>query len=387
VSDYVSSSSEMLHVFISFSHEDGNFANTLKHDLSQTGFESWMDIERLLRAETWQETIDVHIRKAFVLIAILSPAASTSTCCIYEWSFASGRGIPVIPLIVKPTKLHPRLETLKRHDFSNSAIQPWSGLLEQIKQIQGTNAPIRDTEIDRGILPWLDDLYSEDPRLRLAAVNALGESRNPLAVPDLLGALGDDDRETRLAILRAIGKIADPRALPRLLYILRHHPDSQMREAAAESLGQMDDARVIPGLIAALADKNETVHHTARRALVERGDQALARLAADLQHPNWKVRQVAAQTLGEVGGITSLNALLSAIDDSDVDVRIATIRALGDIDEPSAVSSLVKSLYSEHNQRWRITGMILLSLKRIGTQEALAAVEAWRKQQKKPEHY
>ncbi|MBZ0289606.1 MAG: HEAT repeat domain-containing protein, partial [Anaerolineae bacterium] len=170
-------------------------------------------------------------------------------------------------------------------------------------------------------------------------------------------------------------------------YILRYHPDSQMRAAAVEALVEIDDARVISGLIAALSDKNETVHHSARHALMNKGDGALNRLADELHNPNWKIREVAAHTLGEVGGLTSFNQLVGVVDDPDIDVRIATIRALGDIGEPAAVPILIKALHSAYNGRWRVAAMILLSLKRIGTPEALAAVDGWHKQPNKPEYY
>jgi HEAT repeat protein len=296
-----------------------------------------------------------------------------------------GLRIPVIPILLKRTSVHLRLETVQRWDFTNPAVRPIDKLIDQLKQIQSAKSPQAETE--NGILPALDDLYSEDRELRLAAVTRLGECPNPLSVPHLLGVLGDDDRDIRLAIVRALGKIADIRALPRLLYIVRHHPDSQLRTAAVEALGQIDDARVIPGLIAALSDKNETVHHVARQALVNKGDDALNRLADELHNPNWKIRQVAAQTLGEIGGTASLNQLIAIINDADIDVRIEVIRALGAVGDPAAVPYLVRALHDENNGRWRVTAMILLSLKTIGTPEALSVIEAWHQQQKKPQVY
>ncbi|MBZ0290821.1 MAG: toll/interleukin-1 receptor domain-containing protein, partial [Anaerolineae bacterium] len=188
----------MSHVYISYAHDDREFANSLKGDLDAAGFETLLDIDRLVRAEFWQEVTDLHIRQASAVITILSPAASLSACCNYEWAFALGLRIPVIPILLKRTPVHLRLETVQRWDFTNPAVRPIDKLVDQVKRIQSASAPTHEAEPERGILPLLDDLYSEDRDLRLAAVIALGNQSNSQVVPHLLGALGEDDREIRL---------------------------------------------------------------------------------------------------------------------------------------------------------------------------------------------
>jgi hypothetical protein len=99
-------------VFISYSHNDSDFAELLKGKLEQAGFEVWLDEERLRAGEDWREEIDAALINASCLVLILSPAALNSQYVMYEWSFAWGAGKKVVPILLRKwdtsMHIHPR---------------------------------------------------------------------------------------------------------------------------------------------------------------------------------------------------------------------------------------------------------------------------------------
>jgi hypothetical protein len=123
----------MAHVFISYSHEDSDFAEVLINKIEKEGLSVWADNDKLNAGEDWRSTIDQAIKEAFVLIVVMSPAAKSSEYVTYEWAFAWGAGVKVIPVLFKPTELHPRLETLQYLDFTNRSFRPWDKLVRLVK--------------------------------------------------------------------------------------------------------------------------------------------------------------------------------------------------------------------------------------------------------------
>ena len=121
------------HVFISYKHEDGDFAENLTNRVHMAGFKTWVDDDKLRAGEDWRAEIDQAIKSAFALIVIMTPEAKASEYVTYEWSFAWGAGVKVIPVVLKSTPLHPRLETLQYLDFTNFTSRPWDKLIAVIK--------------------------------------------------------------------------------------------------------------------------------------------------------------------------------------------------------------------------------------------------------------
>lgn len=120
-------------IFISYKHEDSDFAEVLINRVEKAGFKVWIDSDQLHVGEDWRSEIDQNIKNSFALIVIMSPEAKTSEYVTYEWAFAWGAGIKVLPVLYKSTPLHPRLETLQHLDFTNLTIRPWSKLIEALK--------------------------------------------------------------------------------------------------------------------------------------------------------------------------------------------------------------------------------------------------------------
>ena len=122
------------HVFISYKHEDSDFAENLTNRVRNAGFKTWVDNDELAAGEDWRSSIDESIKNAFALIVIMTPEAKASEYVTYEWAFAWGAGIKVIPILYKNTPLHPRLEALQYLDFTSRTNRPWDALFNALKK-------------------------------------------------------------------------------------------------------------------------------------------------------------------------------------------------------------------------------------------------------------
>ncbi len=137
------------HVFISYKHEDSDFAEVLIYRVEKAGFQTWVDSDKLAAGEDWRNGIDESIRNAFALIVIMTPEAKASEYVTYEWAFAWGAGIKVIPILYKSTQLHPRLEALQYLDFTSRTNRPWDALLNVLKKatpIAPSDVPLTNPE-------------------------------------------------------------------------------------------------------------------------------------------------------------------------------------------------------------------------------------------------
>jgi hypothetical protein len=123
------------HVFVSYDQEtDRDFVENMIGKISLAGFPTWHDQEIGI-GEEWRTAIDTAIRNSFVFIVVMTPEASESPYITYEWAYARGQGIKIIPIFLRETKLHKRLGTFQYLDFTQKN-RPWARLLEEIKLAQ-----------------------------------------------------------------------------------------------------------------------------------------------------------------------------------------------------------------------------------------------------------
>jgi hypothetical protein len=133
----------MAHVFISYKRTTANrrLVGRMSERLRNAGFEVWVDTRKLRAGQDWREEIDQAIREALALIVILTPEAVASQYVTYEWAFAMGVGIPVIPILREQTELHPRLVGLHYLDFTVGDSLHWEDLIERLEEIRGEESP------------------------------------------------------------------------------------------------------------------------------------------------------------------------------------------------------------------------------------------------------
>lgn len=126
----------MKHIFLSYSPKDVRYMSTMRDNLMRIGYRPWIDPDPR-PGQDWRFAIDDAIRASDALIVIVSPAAAESTYVTYEWSLALGAGVPVIPVIFRPARMHPRLSTLEHFDFTGFTDERhfWDYFMREIQRI------------------------------------------------------------------------------------------------------------------------------------------------------------------------------------------------------------------------------------------------------------
>jgi HEAT repeat protein len=120
---------------------------------------------------------------------------------------------------------------------------------------------------------WARDLIdvafaSDDRRLRISAVHAMGRSADAAWLSSVTAQLEDDDAEMRFEAATAAGAIGDPEAIPYLVPLL-HDEDVETQMAAINSLGQIGGEDAKEALKELLAEGEERILEAATEALAE----------------------------------------------------------------------------------------------------------------------
>ena len=257
-------------------------------------------------------------------------------------------------------------------------------------------------------VPALGDLLA-DSRLAVvkSAADALRKIGDASATPALIQAWENGHRDARPAVAQALGEIADPAAVPSLLQTLREsgHPD--LRIAAALALYQVDPSKQ------AVATSTLTEALTPDKRILDRIDAALALYQVDAskvdvvmdvlrtglstkpKYSSWLMpvmvphiqnnyiidgdpRRQAALAIAAIGApakemVPVLIKMCRNHDRQYAALDRAVEDALANIGAPS-VSALIPVLEDEkYMTRYKVSNL----LKRIGTPEALRAVEAY----------
>ena len=108
----------------------------MKLRLERIGFAAWIDTDRLEPGIDWRQEIDDAIKRSIAVVAIMSPETRESEYVTYEWAFAWGANLRVIPIMLRETPLHPRLAALQYVDFTNRRARPWDRLIETLQGLK-----------------------------------------------------------------------------------------------------------------------------------------------------------------------------------------------------------------------------------------------------------
>jgi hypothetical protein len=118
--------------FISYASEDAIFADLVKMKLKDAGITVWLDHGKLRVGDEWRKVIDEGISSSNSIIVIITPKSCQSSYVTYEWAYALGKGLKIIPLLLKDAEIHPRLDVLQYLDFRNQREGPWEVLFREI---------------------------------------------------------------------------------------------------------------------------------------------------------------------------------------------------------------------------------------------------------------
>jgi len=126
----------MSHVFISYSHDNQDWCFALDGRLRAENFDTFVD-ESIRPSFELRNILQTALDRAFAIVIICTKSSMESPEVSFEWAYAMGKGIPIIPLIYEPNcNLHPRLQTIKNLDFSEPRQRHWHELINFLREIR-----------------------------------------------------------------------------------------------------------------------------------------------------------------------------------------------------------------------------------------------------------
>ncbi|WP_254564733.1 HEAT repeat domain-containing protein [Oscillatoria sp. HE19RPO] len=205
-------------------------------------------------------------------------------------------------------------------------------------------------------------MQDENPHKRESAIKIAGYFAYPNCI-DLLFELCQDpfERVRRAAIEHLPYLEQEDRALAVLSAALTHDTPP-VRAAAARALGEMEEARVGEYLLGALQDEDSWVRYYAVSAIAKLRnategvrEEGLFEILQDLalSDPANPVRAAATEALGYLGREKAVPILAAIAEEEgqDEDLVRAALRALGRIEDPSALAPLLNALNSPQAER------------------------------------
>ncbi len=190
----------------------------------------------------------------------------------------------------------------------------------------------------------LDAIQSADPGFAASAIAFSHSLPGPAATIALARLLPSLPYPSQELLVRALGERRDPAALPAVLATSRHE-QAPVRLAAWEALGSLGDASVVPPLLAAAAGPRGPEAQAARASLTRlpaaNVNDALLHAAT---HGDTPPRLEAIRALARRKASPAVDPLLHLAADPQAPVREAALRALGDLVSPAHLGALVSLL-------------------------------------------
>jgi len=335
------------------------------------------------------------------------PQSAQSVYVSYEWAFALGAGVPVIPLLLNLTysALHPRLSTTQGLDFSGS--RPWDNLLTSLKEIAAAERPFTvrvPRDAPAAVQQAARSLDSVDFKERESAIQSLGQMNHPTAMDALAEALRHPTQQVRLQAaiqliafhdarsLRTLlesqqwkGQEVEPwriamigeSAVPGLVEALGHE-DRRVRLCAVRALGAFHSRAAVLALAARLDDPDQEFRRDAIWALTKTGPfEAVPALRQALLGSVGNVRSSLVIALGKCGGKSVTPDLIELARDPDRDVRHAAVCSLEQIRDAASVPALIEALADSYDQ---VGAVAAKGLDAIGDPRSIPGmIEAWGK--------
>jgi len=210
----------------------------------------------------------------------------------------------------------------------------------------------------------------ENHLVRAGVANLFGNTKIKESVDPLIEKLDDNYAIVRQYSADALGEINDLRAVKPLIQVLINDSEVDVRKSSAEALGKIYDTRafesqdssssangsillgkinnsmaVDPLIQALTTDKYGSVRQSSAKALDEINDpRAVSSLIDALDDTYAGVRSTAARALGNFNDVRAVDPLIERLKDTDRLVRRSAALALGNFYEVKAVDPLIERL-------------------------------------------
>ncbi|NMB78302.1 MAG: hypothetical protein GYA23_04330, partial [Methanomicrobiales archaeon] len=154
------------------------------------------------------------------------------------------------------------------------------------------------------------------------------------AIPYLIEGLKDENPGIRKGAAQALGSIGDPDGFEPLTRAISD-PAVEVRAPAILALGELKDPRAIPFLLNLFYDGNAGIRNAAADGLAAIGMQAFEPLVAALSDPKTSARLAAIRALGKIKDPNVIPPILAKLEDAFPEMRTSAAVALGEIGAPA----------------------------------------------------
>jgi HEAT repeat protein len=200
---------------------------------------------------------------------------------------------------------------------------------------------------------FMGDLQSDEPEMRMAAANVLGQlGKAPAARPVAQQLEREHDHRVRARLARALGRIGEPSAAGVLVGCLQDEPQPIRREAA-DALGHLGGDTALQGLLQLVDDESESMRRTTASSLGRfENEKPVDALVGLLQDPSDLVRRAAVFSLIEI--------LSNVPPERSHELRETIVDRMSATDDRSVVASLVEIIEEgmQTHQRRNATWML-----------------------------
>jgi hypothetical protein len=185
---------------------------------------------------------------------------------------------------------------------------------------------------------WLPQLRSTSVRVRQYAASAVGYLGDDRNVPALIELIDDSSAAVRRNAVESLGRVPLSDANRAALINCCKGNDSAIASVALKSLARHGDASV-PTLMEFVRDEKIRVNATLALGIARSttAEGHLRELVVDVSQSN-DVRAAAATALGVFADQPAVDALLSATEDKNKDIRINAIRSLAGIGSKTSLT-------------------------------------------------
>jgi HEAT repeat protein len=186
-------------------------------------------------------------------------------------------------------------------------------------------------QMPKMIIQALTDALAEDRSkdVRAAAAEALGQLEERAPRASLILALGDLEWNVRASVIQALGKLGQKVPVQTLLTALQDDEEPSVRAAAASALGRLKQPELLDPLIRALQDHDFFVRLAVVQALGKQDEHFPTKvLITTLKDKDEDVRLEALKALGERVEQVPIRELVVALEDEDEDIRITALKLL-----------------------------------------------------------
>ncbi len=189
------------------------------------------------------------------------------------------------------------------------------------------------------VSPLVSALQSDDKERRFWSIKILGKMHEKTAFDEIVKFLNDTDSEIRMAALGALSDFGDPIAIPKIIdkFI---DPAWVVRKSASKAIVVFEQLAVQP-LLKVLTSENEDMKYWALRALGEIKPKGITPvLIQRFKDSSWTIRNTTAEVLSQYGEEVLLDLTTLVKESDDLEIRYWIIRTIGKIHSYSSLMLL-----------------------------------------------